>query len=180
MESEMISVQLSDLFCGIGGSWGVTMRKTFVTVLKIFGATVLILVTCIFILLSAAPFVNDHVAKKTAEELVELPLPENTEYIESVYRAEKLIGCGNGMQYLGAILIRSELSREELEAYYSSFAEHDWECVVGNQAGANICVDGGQPVPLSFATDVEGDNYYIVYSWGSNDTVFDDLDIRGH
>lgn len=84
------------------------------------------------------------------------------------------------MQYLGAILIRSELSREELEAYYSSFAEHDWECVVGNQAGANICVDGGQPVPLSFATDVEGDNYYIVYSWGSNDTVFDDLDIRGH
>ncbi len=156
------------------------MKKIFITVLKVFGATVLILVTAIFVLLIATPFVNDHVAKKTLEELVELPLPENTEYIESVCNAGKIIGCGNGMQYFGAILIKSELSQEELEAYYSNYAEHDWECVVGNQVGSNICVDGGQPVPLSFATDVEGDDYFIVYSWGSNDTIFDDLDIRGH
>lgn len=155
---------------------GVTMKKIFITVLKVFGAIVLILVTAIIVLLFVSPFVNDHVAKKTAEELVELPLPENTEYIESLYRAGKLIGCGKGMQYFGAILVKSELSKEELEAYYSNFAEHDWECVVENQVSAEIRIDGEGVAFLN--TDVEGDNYYIIYSWGSNDTIFDGFDMR--
>lgn len=172
----MISDQPFDLFDGIWGSWDETMKKLFIMILKVFGATVLILVTAIFVLLIVSPFVNDHVAKKTAEELVELPLPENTEYIESLCRAGKLIGCGKGMQYFGAILIKSELSQKELEAYYSNFAEHDWECVVENQVGAEIWV-AGEGVAL-LTTDVEGDNYYIVYSWGSNDTIFDDFDMR--
>lgn len=154
------------------------MKKMFVIVLKVFGTTVLILLTGIVVLLFAAPFVNDRVAEKTVEELAELPLPENTKYIESVCEAGKLIGCGNGMQYFGAILIQSELSQEELETYYSNFAEHDWECVVENQVGAEIRI-AGEGVTF-FSTDVEGDNYYIVYSWGDNDTIFDDFDIRGH
>lgn len=155
---------------------GAIMKKIFVTILKVFGAVILILVIGLFVLLLVAPFVNDNVAKKTMEELIELPLPENTEYIESLCRAGKLIGCGNGMQYFGAILIKSELSREELEAYYASFAEHDWECVVENQVGAEIRIDG-EGVAF-FSTNVEGDHYYIVYSWSSSDTIFDVLDMR--
>lgn len=157
---------------------GAIMKKIFVIILKVFGAAILILVTGIFVCLFTAPLVNDHVAKKTVEELVDLPLPEKTEYIESVCEAGKLIGCGNGMQYFGAILIQSELSREELEAYYSNFAEHDWQCVVENQAGAEIRIDGEGVT--SFSTDVEEDNYYVVYSWGDNDTIFDGFDIRAH
>lgn len=152
------------------------MKKMFVAVLKGFGIMVLLLVTGLFVLLLAAPFVNDNVAKKTMEELVELPLPEKTEYIESLYRAGKLIGCGNGMQYFGAILIKSELSREALGAYYASFAEHDWECVVENQVGAEIQIYG-EGVAF-FSTDVEGDHYYIVYSWGSSDSIFEFFDMR--
>lgn len=152
------------------------MKKMFVAVLKVFGIMVLLLVTGLFVLLLAAPFVNDNVAKKTMEELVELPLPEKTEYIESLCRAGKLIGCGNGMQYFGAILIKSELSREALGAYYVNFAEHDWECVVENQVGAEIRIDG-EGVAF-FSTDVEGDHYYIVYSWGSSDTIFEFFDMR--
>lgn len=154
------------------------MKKMFVMVLKVLGVIVLILVISITVLLAAAPLVNDHVAEKTVKELVDLPLPENTEYIESVCKAGKLIGCGNGMQYFGAILIQSELSYEELAAYYSNFAEHDWECVVENQVSAEIRI-AGEGVTF-FSTDVEGDNYYIVYSWGSNKTIFHDFDIRGH
>ena len=48
------------------------------------------------------------------KELCETPLPEKTELIESISRAGKLTGNGNGMQYFGAILIRSDLSLEEL------------------------------------------------------------------
>ena len=155
------------------------MKKICITVLKVFGAAVLFLVMSLLFLLIVTPFENDRVAGNTAKELAELPLPENTEYIESVYRAGKLIGCGNGMQYLGAILIRSDLSLEALKAHYSSFAEHEWECVVERQTSAEIKwveYAGG----LSFKTEVEGDDYYIVYSWGDSDSVFHDLDIRGH
>lgn len=158
------------------------MRAFTTFVLKLFGVvilTVMVMVTCLIFFLAVSPFVNDAYAKKTANELVELPLPKDTQYMESVYRAGKLVGCGNGMQYLGAILIKSELSLEELEEYYSSYAEHDWECIVENQAGADIEWiehEGG----LAFQTDVEGGDYYIVYSWGSNDTLFDVFDLRGH
>ena len=43
-----------------------------------------------------------------ANELVHFRLPKNTELIESIYKAGKLVGNGNGMQYFGVILIKSE------------------------------------------------------------------------
>lgn len=47
------------------------------------------------------PLVNDHVAKKTAKVIEKIELPEHTEYMESFWKAGKLVGNGNGMQYLG-------------------------------------------------------------------------------
>lgn len=128
--------------------------------------------------LAAVPIVNNNVAKKTAKELADLPLPENTEYIEDIYKAGKLVGNGNGMQYFGAILIKSELSLEELKEYYSAFAEHEWECVVEKQMGTEI--KDIEHVKLAFKTDVDTEKYYIVYSWGDNNTFFHEFDIRGH
>ena len=72
-----------------------------------------IIVSCSALL--ATPFINDDVSKKTANELADLPLPGNTELIESVHESGKLVGNGNGMQYFGAILIKSDLSLEELK-----------------------------------------------------------------
>ena len=60
------------------------------------------------------PLINNHTAYKVEKALCEIPLPEETELIESLSLAGKLTGNGNGMQYFGAILIRSELSLEEL------------------------------------------------------------------
>ena len=128
--------------------------------------------------LTAAPIVNDHVAKKTAEELAGLPLPDSTEFIEMVYQAGKLVGNGNGMQYFGAALIKSELSLEEIKEYYSKYAENEWEYVVENQTDKNVKII--EHAELTFKTDIEGDDYYIVYSWGVNNTIFHEFDIRGH
>lgn len=154
------------------------MKKVCIAIIKILGVFVLISIVSLMVILLAASIVNDHVAKETVKELEKIPLPDHTEYIESVNKAGKLVGCGNGMQYFGAILIKSELSMEELKAYYSNYAEKEWECVVENQIGTDInAVD--DPF-LSFETDAQGDNYYIVYTWGDNDTIFYDLDIRGH
>lgn len=93
----------------------------------------LVIVILILAVPIVAPFVNNSMAKKTAKELAALPLPKDTEYVEYIYRAAKLIGNGNGMQYFGAILLKSDLSLEELQNYYSNFAEHEWECIVEKQ-----------------------------------------------
>ena len=46
------------------------------------------------------PLINNHTAYKVEKKLCETPLPEKTELIESISRAGKLTGNGNGMQYL--------------------------------------------------------------------------------
>ena len=125
------------------------------------------------------PLVNDHVAKNTAKVIEKIELPEHTEYMESFWKAGKLVGNGNGMQYLGGILIKSELSIDELRTYYTRYANEEWECIVEEQAGTGIqLIEHGN---LSLDTNVMGDGYYIVYSWGHNDFVFfSEFDLRGH
>jgi len=144
-------------------------------VLSILGG---VFAVAIIILIIAVPITNNNVAKETAKRLVDTPLPEQTEYIESAYLAGKLVGNGNGMQYFGAILVKSELSLEELNEYYKDRAQNDWEFIVAKQAGNNIAViEHGE---LSFQSDIVSDGYYIVYSWGNSNNIFSELDLRGH
>lgn len=84
------------------------------------------------------PLINNYTAYKVEKALCEIPLPEETELIESLSQAGKLTGNGNGMQYFGAILIRSELSLEELDAYYSDYRSNEWEYLVETQEGQPI------------------------------------------
>ena len=123
-------------------------------------------------------FINNNIAYKVEKELCETPLPEKTELIESISRAGKLTGNGNGMQYFGAILIRSDLSLEELDAYYSGYRSNEWECLVETQEGQSI--EGIDHGTLQFAEEIKDRGYYIVYSWGSENSLLDELDIRGH
>lgn len=124
------------------------------------------------------PLTNNHSAYKVEKALCETPLPERTELIESLSQAGKLTGNGNGMQYFGAILIRTELSLEELNAYYSDYRSNEWEYLVGVQEGRSVeVIDHGT---LQFSEEVKGDEYYIVYSWGNGSHPFSDLDIRGN
>lgn len=125
-----------------------------------------------------APIVNDRIAEQTADKLADLPLPDHTEMLESVYKAGKLTGNGNGMQYFGAILIQSGCSLEELKMYYAGLAEDAWDCTVERQAGETI--DMIEHAELTFKTNVSGNDYFIVYSWGDNDTIFHEFDLRGH
>ena len=123
-------------------------------------------------------FINNNIAYKVEKELCETPLPEKTELIESISRAGKLTGNGNGMQYFGAILIRSDLSLEELDAYYSDYRSNEWECLVETQEGQSIEVIDHET--LQFSEEIKDSGYYIVYSWGSGNSLLEELDIRGH
>ena len=123
-------------------------------------------------------FINNNIAYKVEKELCETPLPEKTELIESISRAGKLTGNGNGMQYFGAILIRSDLSLEELDAYYSGYRSNEWECLVETQEGQSIEVIDHET--LQFSEEIKDSGYYILYSWGSGNSPLEELDIRGH
>ena len=93
-------------------------------ILAIIGGIILVLV---FGILFVIPVSNDYAAMKTAKRAVDIPLPKQTEYIESAYLAGKLTGNGNGMQYFGAILVKSDLSVDELAAYYRNFNDDSQE-----------------------------------------------------
>ena len=123
-------------------------------------------------------FINNNIAYKVEKELCETPLPEKTELIESISRAGKLTGNGNGMQYFGAILIQSELSLKELDDYYSDHRSNEWECLVETQEGQSIEVIDHET--LQFSEEIKDSGYYILYSWGSGNSLLEELDIRGH
>ena len=124
------------------------------------------------------PLINNYTAYKVEMALCEIPLPEEAELIESLSQAGKLTGNGNGMQYFGAILIRSDLSLEELDAYYSGYRSNEWECLVETQEGQSIDVIDHEI--LNFGKEINDAGYYIVYSWESENSLLKELDIRGH
>lgn len=57
------------------------------------------------------------------DQLVGLPRPPGTELIASYSQAGKLVGNGNGMRYLGAILITSDLTLTALTTFSAEHAE---------------------------------------------------------
>ena len=131
----------------------------------------------IFGLIMAVPIVNNHTAKNTAKVIEKIELPANTEYVENFWKAGKLVGNGNGMQYLGGILVRSELTIEELRAHYSQhLGQNDYDAEKQSDQNINIIEHGN----LSLQTTIDNDNYYIIYLWGNDESVFSFLDIRGH
>lgn len=123
------------------------------------------------------PIINNAIALGVEKDLKKCPLPEQTELVETTSIAGKVVGNGNGMQYFGALLIRSDLPTEELQAYYA-----DLDCTVEPQLGADIAIVGNGK-HLSFRHDTYDDAYYIVYHWGSAPEWIRDLldtDLRGH
>ena len=78
--------------------------------------TVLILLP--ILLYTGIVIANNCIADSIEKDLRAIELPENTRLVESVSIAGKMFGNGNGMQYIGVILVESDMSPEELEEYY--------------------------------------------------------------
>lgn len=146
---------------------------------KIMKITGIAFAVFLILFIISIPIVNNYSATAIEKKLSVLPLPEQTEYIEGVSKAGKMTGNGNGMQYLGAILIESDLTLEELDNYYSIYREDEWDCIVEEQVGQEIAfIEHGT---LTFETELsEGKQYYVVYSWGTGIKPFSELDIRGN
>ena len=124
------------------------------------------------------PGINDNIAYRTALGIKNIELTDEIEYIEMFSAAGKLMGNGNGMQYLGGILVKSELPIEDICEYYAQYTNNEREYFVDKQKGQQISFIEHGAVILH--TDVEEDNFYIVYTWGHSNFCLTELDIRGH
>lgn len=138
----------------------------------------IILLILIFLLIIFIPITNNLIANGIESEIKNIPLPQDTEIIDSISIAGKLTGNGNGMQYFGAILIKSNLDIIELENYYKSYRKNEWSLNIKKQDTTHIdVIDHGE---YSFSSRGSLDNCYIIYSWESNKLDILSLDIRGH
>ena len=145
---------------------------------KILSVTICIFAISISLFVVGIPLANNNYAEQVEKELRETPLPEKTEIIDSVSQTGKLVGNGNGMQYFGAILLKSKLSLNNLEDYYSAYQKNEWSYVVEPQKTQIIEVV--EHNRISFSEKVDDEGYYIVYSWGDGPDVLEELDFRGH
>ena len=126
--------------------------------------------------------VNNRIATNIESELVKYELPANTVLIESYSNAGKMVGCGNGMQYMGCLLVESDLTAEELNAHYST--EFDDIEVYLQKPEPSGYMDGAYYSNRAFAnfSPEQGKTYYTVTCWdfgGSHSDILD-FDIRGH
>lgn len=81
------------------------------------------------------------------------------------------------MEYIGGILIRSNLSLSDLQDYYSQYS--NLNIYIEKQTSNNI--EFIEHDIVSFKAKIEGNDYFIIYSWGdSSDSAFSEFDLRGH
>lgn len=151
------------------------IRKILAILLVTFCVAIsLFIFTVIFI----SPVVNDSYAKKTAKTIRSIELPKDTEYVEMFSKSGKLIGNGNGIQYFGGILVKSNLSLEELQDYYSDKVEKKLDCFVERQTGSELnCLEHYN---IKLKEDITGEGYYIVCAWGDYNNFFTNFDLRGN
>jgi len=127
----------------------------------------------------AIAVINNGIADSVRKDLIKTPLPENTQIISSASIAGKVVGNGNGMQYFGAVLVKSELPLEELKLYYSNY---NYYVAVQTDKNINV-IDHG-----SYSFNIKGGEltgHYIVYGFGHLEKgnfsdILEQFDLRGH
>lgn len=125
----------------------------------------------------AITLVNDAAARRVEAQLLELRLPDGAELLDSMSQAGKLTGNGNGMQYLGALLIKSDEDATELRRFYEE---------VEDESGLQIAVTPAQDVQGlhgvgGFLADEGIEGTFVIEAWGDGPGwFFEDFDLRGH
>lgn len=129
-------------------------------------------------------FANNMVAKGLEKRLLDYPLPPDTDMIESCSIAGKLYGNGNGMQYYGIMLIKSELPIEDIIAHYNDDSQDTYPVFVTKQESP-VIFDGYDYVFEKFPDDA---NCYMLKLYsdsviGCEGTLWEGIlnsDLRGH
>ncbi len=127
----------------------------------------------------SVPLTNDAAARQVESELLGLPLPPGAQRVDSLAQAAKIVGNGNGMQYIGALLIRSDQSVDELRDFYDAQNSqlHTSATVISTTDAATDEFHGAD----GFLSEKGEPGLFIVYEWGDGPGWFyEEVDLRGH
>lgn len=143
------------------------------------GAAVLVLLVLLAVPVSVT-LVNDGAARDIETQLLDLPAPEGGEVAESMSQAGRMVGNGNGMQYVGALLVRSDRGIGAVSGHYATVSEGiDLDVTVVTSAG--IESQGFHGADGFLAHPGPGDDLYVVYAFGDGPGgFFESVDLRGH
>lgn len=156
--------------------WRCGLRKK----IKEYGLKVLVfslLPILIFSSLFIIPLANNVRLHKQEKVLADIKLPEKTQLIEKQSVCGKLNGNGNGMNYLATILVKSNLSLQDLHDYYS-----DYEVIEQNNTYLESEYLDHASIKYDKLNDIKDFNgYYVILSYQSADleSIWE-WDIRGH
>lgn len=156
-------------------------NKTKNNMRRVIRILMIVLAVCLLLCALALPIANNAIALGIEKDLRALPLPEGTELVESTSAAGNLTGNGNGMQYFGAILLKSDRPLAELRDHYAREKQDTFSCIVMPQTERRVAAVENRELCFFAAPTEEG--YYIVYTFGSAPAaLWDllDLDLRGH
>ena len=150
---------------------------------KIFVIFLIVIIVLPIILYIGIVVANNSIAATIKHDLVRYEMPQDTELVDSISKAGKLNGNGNGMQYMGVILVKSSLNRDELEDYYSS----DFDFIeVRKQDTPVLDFDLGS-YSFKGLSETENESYYSIVCWDDGRDEYGafisellDLDLRGH
>ena len=157
--------------------------------MKILKRLLIIIITVIvvspIILYFSIVITNNCIAYSIENRLKKYELPVDTVLMDSISIASKLTGNGNGMQYMGAILVESELSKEQLLEYYSN----DFNYIEVREQKTEVLdfINTGYNAFSKFEK-TGGNRYYSIICWDDERREFFghvvseilDFDIRGH
>lgn len=155
--------------------------KKLVTILKRILQSICIIIIIIIVAPILIYILNDRVANNTKKELLNVKLPNNTEIVDSILIAGKLTGNGNGMQYLGAILVKTDLSEEELKKYYNQYKKDEFSFLVEKQNSKKLKMIDNGSYWFEKYNENDREKYFTIYSWGeSKKELLTEFDLRGH
>ncbi|MBR6709663.1 MAG: hypothetical protein IKL84_08315 [Clostridia bacterium] len=137
--------------------------------------TILALILLIMTTLIAIPCINDRTADTLEKMMLDTPLPDGAVLIDHASAAGKLIGNGNGMQYLAVLVIRSDLTADALEAHYAPLRRNSDHFLLVTAADADRLPFDRLDLLPQYPSDA-----YFVYSWGNSAFPLCDLDLRAH
>ncbi len=96
--------------------------KWIIKMIKVFAMFVFMIpILLVFSGLILIPAANNLKLNQLEKQLLKLPLPGDSRFIEKQSVCGKLQGNGNGMNYLVTMVIESGLSQEELQEHYRGY-----------------------------------------------------------
>nr|WP_297763858.1 hypothetical protein [uncultured Butyrivibrio sp.] len=117
---------------------------------------------------------NDHAAERVADHIAETPMPEGCEVVEKIALAGNIDSAGKLPFHYGAVLIKTDLSMEELEEHFRKYPYQGYIYEVEKQETQQLSeVHAASKLDRDYLlTDVSDGNYYLVSSYGSGIGIF--------